>query len=36
VLDLLQISFADEEDVIEDATAPRPAGGQASSVAMAA
>lgn len=36
VLDLLQISFADEEDVIEDATATRPAGGQASSVAMAA
>ena len=36
VLDLLQISFADEEDVIEDATATRPVGGQASSVAMAA
>ena len=36
VLDLLQISFADEEDVIEDATATRPVSGKASSVAMAA
>jgi hypothetical protein len=36
VLDLLQISFADEEDVTEDSAMPRPAGTQATSAAMAA
>jgi chromosome partitioning protein len=36
VLDLLQISFADEEDASDDAMAARPAGAQAASAAMAA
>ena len=36
VLDLLQISFADEGDVSDDAVASRPAGAQVSSAAMAA
>jgi chromosome partitioning protein len=36
VLDLLQISFADEEDASDDAMATRPAGAQAASAAMAA
>ena len=36
VLDLLQISFADEEDALEDETSARPAGSLLPSMAMAA